>query len=74
MLDFIDENAVPFGLRLSPAKCELICFHRPETVDKNNLPKVSIGDKTLTWKPSVVYLGSRIARDENALTLTYLMC
>ena len=26
MLDFIVSNAAPFGLRLSPAKCELICF------------------------------------------------
>jgi hypothetical protein len=68
MLDFIIENAEPFGLQLSPAKCELICFHRPGTVNKNDLPQVLIGGKALAWKSSIVYLGSRIAEDGNTLT------
>ena len=68
MLNFIVESAAPFGLRLSPEKCELICFHRPGTVDKNVLPKVLVGDRTLPWKTSVVYLGSRIAEDGNTLS------
>ncbi len=68
MLNFIIEKAAPFGLRLSPGKCELICFHRPGTVDKNMLPRVLVGDKTLLWKSSVVYLGSRIAEDGNTLS------
>ena len=67
MLDFIINNAEPFGLRLSPKKCELICFHRPGTINRNNLPKVSVGDQILPWKQSVVYLGSRIAEDGNTL-------
>ena len=67
MLNFLIETASPFGLRLSPAKCELICFHRPGTVDKESLPEVLIGDKVLAWKSSVMYLGSRIAEDGNTL-------
>ena len=35
MLDYIIDTATPFGLRLSPIKCELICFHRLGTVDKS---------------------------------------
>ena len=58
MLDFLVETASPFGLNLSPKKCELICFHRPDTVNKANLPDVSVGGLTLQWKTSVVYLGS----------------
>ena len=67
MLNYIIATAAPFGLRLSPAKCELICFHRPGTVNKALLPVVRIGDKTLDWKSSVVYLGSRVAEDGNTL-------
>ena len=67
MLNFIVRTASPFGLRLSPAKCELICFHRPGTVDKSTLPDVTVGDKVLSWKSSVVYLGSRIAEDGSTL-------
>ena len=67
MLDFIVNNAEPFGLRLSPKKCELICFHCPGTINRNNLPRVSVGDRVLPWKQSVVYLGSRIAEDGNTL-------
>ena len=67
MLNFIIASAEPFGLRLSPAKCELICFHRPGSIDKGMLPVVRIGDKTLSWKSSVVYLGSRVAEDGNTL-------
>ena len=67
MLNFIVETATPFGLRLSPAKCELICFHRPGTVDKNTLPIVTVGGKVLSWKTSVLYLGSRIAEDGKTL-------
>ena len=58
MLNFLVESAAPFGLRLSPSKCELICFHRPGTVNKAILPEVTVGDKVLLWKTSVVYLGS----------------
>jgi hypothetical protein len=58
MLSFIVENGEPFGLRLSPKKCELICFHRSGSVDKNILPEVKLGDHVLPWKTSVVYLGS----------------
>ena len=75
MLDFIIATAAPFGLRLSPAKCELICFHRPGTVNKALLPAVHIGDKTLEWKSSVVYLGSRVAEDGNTLVaLKHRIC
>ena len=58
MLDFLISSAAPFGLRLSPDKCELICFHRPGSINKALLPIVTIGDKVLKWKVSVVYLGS----------------
>ena len=67
MLNFIVENAAPFGLRLSPAKCELICFHRIGSIDKTSLPQIQVADKVLSWKSSVVYLGSRIAEDGNTL-------
>ena len=67
MLNYIVASAKPFGLKLSPLKCELICFHRLGTVDKASLPQVVVGDHTLKWKSSVVYLGSRIAEDGNTL-------
>ena len=63
MLNFITTNAEPFGLRLSPSKCELICFHRPGTLDKDSLPQVTVGNLTLKWKSSVIYLGSKISED-----------
>ena len=47
MLDFLVVAASPFGLNLSAKKCELICFHRPGTVIKANLPVVSVGGKIL---------------------------
>ena len=56
MLTFLADRALPFGLRLAPQKCELICFHRPGTVDKNVLPQVSLGDKVLPWKSYVTYV------------------
>ena len=68
MLDFITANAEPFGLRLSPKKCELICFHRPGSIDKNTLHRITVFGEELKWKPSVVYLGSRIAEDGKTLT------
>ena len=68
MLNFLVETAEPFGLRLSPKKCELICFHRPGTVNKAALPQISVGGMILPWKKSVVYLGSCIAEDGNTLT------
>ena len=67
MLNYIVESAEPFGIRLSPGKCELICFHRPASVDKSRLPVIRIGDKTIPLKSSVAYLGSRIAEDGNTL-------
>jgi len=68
MLNFLGDNAVPFGLRLAPQKCELICFHRPGTVNKSALPQVTVGTHTLQWKQSVVYLGSRFAEDGSTLS------
>jgi len=68
MLDFIVENAAPFGLRLSPSKCELICFHRPGSINKTLLPEIRVENTVLKWKSSVVYLGSRIAEDGNTLS------
>ena len=68
MLNFLGDNAVPFGLRLAPQKCELICFHRPGTIDKSRLPQVTVGTHTLKWKQSVVYLGSRFAEDGSTLS------
>ena len=68
MLNFLGDNAVPFGLRLAPQKCELICFHRQGTVNKNALPQVTVGTQTLQWKKSVVYLGSRFAEDGSTLS------
>ena len=67
MLNFIVEKAAPFGLRLSPSKCELICFHRPGSINKILLPKIRVGNTVLKWKPSVLYLGSCIAEDGNTL-------
>ena len=67
MLTFLSETALPLGLRLAPAKCELICFHRPGTVDKNTLPIVKLGELVIPWKSSVIYLGSLFAEDGNTL-------
>ena len=75
MLTFLADRALPFGLRLAPQKCELICFHRPGTVDKNVLPQVSLGDQVLPWKSSVTYLGSLFAEDGNTLsTVRHRIC
>lgn len=68
MLNFITESAEPFGLRLSPKKCELICFHRPGSVNKNVLPQITVSDKVLQWKTTVVYLGSRISEDGKTIS------
>ena len=51
ILNFIVETATPFGLRLSPAKCESICFHRPRSVDKNTLPVVTVSKKSVGSLP-----------------------
>ena len=75
MLTFLADTAVPFGLRLAPQKCELICFHRKGTVDKNSLPKITLGEQTLPWKSSVVYLGSLFSEDGNVLcALKHRIC
>jgi hypothetical protein len=75
MLDFIINTATPFGLRLSPSKCELICFHRPGTVDKNLLPAIFVGATALSWKNSVVYLGSCISEHGSTLAaLKHRIC
>ena len=68
MLNFLSDTAAPFGLRLAPGKCELICFHRPGTVDKNTLPVITFENKILKWKSSVIYLGSLFAEDGNVLS------
>ena len=67
MLIFLTKTALPFGLRLAPKKCELICFHRPGTVNKNMLPVVKLGKKIIPWKSSVIYLGSLFTDDGNSL-------
>ena len=63
MLDFLVTTAEPFGLLLSPKKCELICFHRPGSIDKAALPQIHVSSELLKWKSAVVYLGSRLAED-----------
>ena len=50
MLDYIVSTSEPFGLRFSAKKCELICFHRPVTVDKSLLPKVTATDTSSNGK------------------------
>ena len=65
--DFIVNGAEPFSLHLSPRKCELICFRCPGTIGGNSLPGVSVGDRVLPWKQSVVCLGGRIAEDGGTL-------
>ena len=67
MLNFIVDTACPFGLNLSPKKCELICFHRLGSINRNALPVITIGNRILKWQASVVYLGSRFAEDNNTL-------
>ena len=47
MLNYLADTALPFGLRLAPQKCELICFHRPGTIDRNVLPVVMLGEHTV---------------------------
>ena len=75
MLDFIVSTGEPFGLRLSAKKCELICFHRPGTVDKSTLPKVTVTGQLLKWKESVVYLGSRVSEDgKSASAVKHRIC
>ena len=68
MLDFLSTTALPLGLRLAPDKYELICFHRPGTIDKQALPVVKLGDIVVPWKSSVVYLGSLFSEDGNTLS------
>ena len=75
MLDFIVHNAEPFGLRLSPKKCELICFHRPGTIIRANLPIVTVGGRILPWKQSVIYLGSCVTEHGDTLAaLKHRIC
>ena len=47
MLNYLVSTAEPFGLRLSPKKCELICFHRPGSIDKAALPQIYVAIKPL---------------------------
>ena len=44
MIDFLATTAIPFGLRLAPQKCELICFHRIGTIGKSQLPVIKFVD------------------------------
>ena len=75
MLDYIVATGESFVLRLSAKKCELICFHRPGTVDKSTLPEVSVAREILKWKSSVVYLGSCISEDgKTAPAIKHRIC
>ena len=56
MLNYLSDTALTLGLRLAPEKCEIICFHRPGTIDKNNLPQIILGEHIVPWKVSVGYL------------------
>ena len=67
MLTYLSDMALPLGLRLAPEKCELICFYREGTINKNTLPQIKLGDYVLPWKSSVVYLGSRFVEDNRTL-------
>jgi len=64
---YLSDAGLPLGLRLAPQKCELICFHRPDTIDKSTLPQIKLSEHVLPWKSSVVYLSSRFS--ENGSTL-----
>ena len=68
MMTFLADTALPLGLRLAPQKCELICFHRPGSINKKNLPVIQLGDTIVPWKSSVVYLGSRFSEDGRTLS------
>ena len=75
MLTYLSDTALPLGLRLAPEKCELICFHRPGTIDKNTMPVVKLGDYVVPWKSSVVYLGSRFTEDNSTIAaLKHRIC
>ena len=75
MLTYLTDTALPLGLRLAPTKCELICFHRPGTIDKSTLPEIKLGDHIVPWKASVVYLGSRFTEDGSTLAaLKHRIC
>ena len=67
MLTYLSDTALPFGLRLAPEKCELICFHREGAINKSTLPQIKLGDSVLLWKSSVVYLGRRFVEDNRTL-------
>ena len=49
--DFLSATAAPFGLRLAPQKCELICFHRIGTIDKSQLPVIKLGGHSKMTSP-----------------------
>ena len=66
ILNFLVTTAEPFGLCLSPTKCELIYFHRPGSIDKAELPQIHVSTELLKWKSAVVYLGIRLAEDDSA--------
>ena len=75
MLTYLSDTALPLGLRLAPDKCELICFHRPGTIDKNTLPVVKLGEYVVPWKTSVLYLGSRFTEDGSTIAaLKHRIC
>ena len=65
MVNYLVATAEPFGLRLSPKKCKLICFHRLGSIDKAALPQIYVATEPLKWKSMVVHLGSRLAEDGN---------
>ena len=67
MLKYLVVAAEPFGLRLSPKKCELIYIHRPGSIEKAALPQIYAATEPLKWKSTVVYLGSRIEEDGNTI-------
>ena len=47
MLNYLVATAELFDLRLSPKKCELICFHRSGSIDKATLPQIYVAAEPL---------------------------
>ena len=61
MHDFLVDTASPLRLRLNAS------IHMPGSVDKTTLPQVKVGGKVLSWKQSVIYLGSYFSEHGDTL-------